>query len=228
MLILSIILMIIGCDKDNPVAAETESDKLLYQQIVGTWGDGTKSSFHYSADRTWIDSVYYHYSDGTDEFRGVVEGKYQIIDGVLHYSYLHVKNSVSIFSVTGEPAQITIDGNTMKQQNVWVFTPLQQYKPVIYGKWTSTIWFVGQPGSTSPINEGRLMYTYSFNPDSDYFKLQCNTLDLSNNSGYTDNIKYKRTAEYIILEYDDSLKYSFKNDQLYINARYPAKILTKR
>jgi hypothetical protein len=222
-------LMIIGCDKDNPIISESEGDKLLYQQIIGTWTDGSKSTNRYYADRSFIDSVYQHYSDGSDDvFKGVVQGTYRILNGVLYYNDIKVKYTDEILNIYAQPDQISINGNKMDIKNVRILSPIQQYNSNIYGDWTRTIWFAYRSGNTNLVNEGYITETYSFYNDSNYYRVKQVSTSQNGIEELSYDIQCRILDQNIIINSTDTIQFALKYNQLYIYPFQYVEVLTKK
>ena len=229
LLLILAIAIIAGCNKDNPVSEDSESDKLLYQQIVGSWSFGAKTRFHYKSDRTWVDSAYTKYSDSSNySLLCVVEGKYQIKNNILHYSDLHIKYADKYFAaLVAEDVEISINGNEMSYQTVEVYSPLQQYQAQLFGSWTKTKWIVSKPTSSSQYYEGRQKDTYTFYSDSTYLDFKSEFLDQNSPDGFTYSVKYSYGNDILIKNEFDTLTVSFKNGQLYLYPKYSHSSLTR-
>ncbi|MCK9209874.1 MAG: hypothetical protein M0P61_03445 [Ignavibacteriaceae bacterium] len=79
-----LLLLFIGCSKNNPVEASSPTDSQLKSSIVGTWSNGYITII-YDANGNFQDSVYGVYDSGT-KLVELIKGTYEIKSGILTYN----------------------------------------------------------------------------------------------------------------------------------------------
>ncbi len=79
-----LLLLFVGCSKNNPIETSSPTDSQLKSSIVGTWSNGY-ITINYDANDNFQDSIYIVYDSVTIQ-KEIIKGTYEIKNGILSYN----------------------------------------------------------------------------------------------------------------------------------------------
>jgi hypothetical protein len=167
----SFLLLFVGCSNNNLTEPASFTDSQLKAKIIGTWSNDNLT-ITYEANNNFQEKINYVSPDLNTQHSEVIEGVYNIQNGILSYA-------VSDWNIADTSAyqnglfssmpdnKIQIDGNKIVLYPVFVLTRLSGDDNDIWGEWKTTFWSVAyNPGhiGQSALNEEQTIFR--FNQDS--------------------------------------------------------------
>lgn len=182
-ILLLMMILVSGCE-DSGTNPPPHPDELLLEAIVGVWSSNPLSYAQYFADGTFTSKVVVWRGEGPpDTLTTIKTGNYTIIDGILYRSGIRTSNFTSSgipWGYVGEehPSELTIRGDTLFGTVLDVYSKTEGSTFDLAGSWSTVFWITRVPDTSfTPVYEGRVMYTYTFFPDSHRVKIQSQRLD---------------------------------------------------
>lgn len=169
--ILFLLIIFVSCEKN-------EEDKLLKDQLIGTWKSTNSyyKSYTFNKDNTFIDTAFYLQSEIPLDFKiiDVITGDYMIDNGHLTFSNIHLayfegqdSEYAGGYSTTYDPLyNISFEGDVLVLTQKDVFESVNITNSGIIGKWRhDKLFAVYDKNSDNKFTGGILRGVYDFKPD---------------------------------------------------------------
>lgn len=175
-----VLVTLVGCDQGNPLSKPTIQDQNLKAQILGAWRQGPKYYIEYRADNTYRDSSFMTVPEDYNAWKlmYVTEGNYYIQDGILYTENFKViyADTTRLVSFRALNYEFKVAGNFwLWRTAVDVFVPNQQYRPELWGSWSSFSWAYLRGPTKAYVGRQRELYT--FTKDSSRYQYVLESLD---------------------------------------------------
>lgn len=185
-----VLVSLIGCSSQTePIPEKETSDQILKKYLVGYWF-GTVHSVVYRVDNTCIDT-FLVYSPYMRKWMPalITEGTYEIKNGVLSttsFNPVYVDSAVSVSIRFDNYYLVITPYNILSRNRMNIFAPLQEYRPVLSGSWSSkALAYIKRSGE--PAYVGLQNEICTFNSDSTAYMYEVRSVD---GATTTSNIKF--------------------------------------